>query len=110
MLIFLIDGNLIVSGIKNPVYTTYNQNVSNIEREIQRQQRQSNYHYVTSCNKNEVACNGTINDLMVAKHVSLPVNEACASGTSYDDENDSDRYTTLKYIQAKLDENNITGI
>lgn len=76
---------------------------------MQRQQRQSNYHYVTSCNKNNVACNGPIDDLTVAKNVSLPVNGACASGTSYDDEHDSDKYTTIKYLQAKLDEINITG-
>lgn len=91
------------------MYTTDTQNVSNIEREIQRQQRQSNYHRATSCNQNEVACSGPINDLTVAKNVSLPVNGACASETSYDDDNDSDRYTTLKDIQAKLDEINITG-
>lgn len=41
--------------------------------------------------------------------MSLPVNGACASGSLYDDDNDSDRYTTLKDIQAKLDEINITG-
>lgn len=41
--------------------------------------------------------------------MSLPVNGACASGSLYDDDYDSDRYTTLKDIQAKLDEINITG-
>lgn len=103
------DGNLPVVGITNPVYTSDNQNVSNIEREIHRQQQQSNYQRATSCNQNEVACSSPINDLTVAKNVSLPVNGACASGSLYDDDNDSDRYTTLKDIQAKLDEINITG-
>lgn len=102
------DGNLPVVGITNPVYTSDNQNVSNIEREIHRQQQQSNYQRATSCNQNEVACSSPINDLTVAKNVSLPVNGACASGSLYDDDNDSDRYTTLKDIQAKLDEINIT--
>lgn len=93
------------------MYTIDNQNVPNIEREIQRQQRQSNFHSATSCNENEVTCSGSINDLTVAKNVSLPVNGACESVhvSSNDDDNESDRYTTLKDIQAKLDEIDRTG-
>lgn len=100
------DGNLPGAGITNPVYTADNQNVPNIEREIQRQQRQSNFHTATSCNENEVTCSGPINDLTVAKNVSLPVNGACESVhvSPNDDDNESDRYTTLKDIQATLDE------
>lgn len=93
------------------MYTIDNQNVPNIEREIQRQQRQSNFHSATSFNENEVTCSGSINDLTVAKNVSLPVNGACESVhvSSNDDDNESDRYTTLKDIQAKLDEIDRTG-
>lgn len=91
------------------MYATDNQNVPNIEQEIQRQQQQSNHHCATSCNDNEVACSGPSNDPTVAKNVSLPLNGACASVSSYDDDNDSGRYTTLKDIQVKLDEIDRSG-
>lgn len=90
-------------GIINPVYTTNNQNVPNLEREIQRQQQQSNHQCATSCNENEVACSVPSIDPTDVKNVSLPVNGACVTVSS------TDRYTTLKDIQAKLDEIDRTG-
>lgn len=96
-----------MAGITNPVFKTRNQNISNIEREIpRRQQRQSNYHCATPCNQNEVACSVPTNDLTIGKNVSLPVNGACTSGSSYGNNNESD---TLKNNQAKPDELNRTG-
>lgn len=96
-------------GIINPVYTTNNQNVPNLEREIQRQQQQSNHQCATSCNENEVACIVPSIDPTVVKNVSLPVNGACVTVSSTDDDSESDRYTTLTDIQAKLDEIDRTG-
>lgn len=94
-----------MAGITNPVFKTRNQNISNIEREIPRK----HYHCATPCNQNEVACNVPTNDLTVGKNVSLPVNGACTSGSSYDDYNGSDSYATLKNNQAKPDELNGIG-
>lgn len=93
----------------NPMYTTDNQNVPNIEREIQRQQQQSNHQCATSCNENEVACSVPSIDPTDVKNVSLPVNGACVTVSSTDDDSESDRYTTLTDIQAKLDEIDRTG-
>lgn len=109
LLIFYIDGNLPVPGIINPVYTTNNQNVPNLEREIQRQQQQSNHQCATSCNENEVVCSVPSIDPTDVKNVSLPVNGACVTVSSTDDDSESDRYTTLTDIQAKLDEIDRTG-
>lgn len=96
-------------GIINPVYTTNNQNVPNLEREIQRQQQQSNHQCATSCNENEVACSVPSIDPTDVKNVSLPVNGACVTVSSTDDDSESDRYTTLTDFQAKLDEIDRTG-
>lgn len=43
------------------------------------------------------------------KMLRLPVNGACVTVSSTDDDSESDRYTTLKDIQAKLDEIDRTG-
>lgn len=43
------------------------------------------------------------------KNVSLSVNGACVKVSSTDDDSESDRYTTLTDIQAKLDEIDRTG-
>lgn len=94
-----------MAGITNSVYTKGNQNVSNIPRK----HRESDYHSATPCNQNEVACNVPTNDLTVGKHVCLPVNGACTSESSYDDNNESDSYATLKNNQAKPDELNGIG-
>lgn len=108
MAIIFTDGNLPSAGITNPVYAaTDKQNVFNIEREIQRQNRQSNYQCAASCSQNEAACNGT-NDLTVAKNVGASSTGACAMNPSYEND-DSDRYTTLKEFHAKLDDINKTG-
>lgn len=108
MILIFSEGNLPVAGINNPMYVSDNQNVTNIEREIQRQQRDSKHQRPTSCSQNDAPCDLT-NDLTVAKNVGCSTFGACASDNQYDDENDVDRYTTLKDFQAKLEDINRTG-
>jgi hypothetical protein len=102
------EGNLPAAGIQNPMYVSDNQNVTNIEREIQRQHRQSNYQHPTPCSQNMAAC-GVTNDLTAAKNVECSTVGACASDNHYYDDNDVDRYTTLKDFQEKLEDINRTG-